>query len=586
MQRRLAAILAADVVGYSTLMDEDEARTLLALKAHRAEVFDPAVAKRGGRIVKLMGDGALVEFPSVLEAVECALAVQKAIAASGGPIHLRMGINLGDVIADGEDIYGDGVNVAVRLEGLAEPGGICISSVVRESLGKRIETEFAEAGAHEIKGKSRPVQVWRWRPALGSKGTGREPIGNDARVRTRSNFDRPALAVLPFVNRSGDPEQEYFADGLTEDIITALTYWRTFPVIARHSCFEYKGRDVNVIDAGRELGAGYILEGSIRKGAGRVRISVLLSDCGAGHHIWAERYDRELHDIFEVQDDIVQCIAAHIAPEVAMAEARRSSSRGPADLDAWELCLRALPLVRRRTTAGVAKGRELFQQAIALKPDYADAHAGLAMSYNMEILIGAAEDRAATAMLAMEAAQAAIECDEASSFAHHELSTAYQWLNRINDALAEAHMAVELNPNDAYALHALGNKSDLAGDPEGIARMEKAQVLNPADARLHSHLTFLARAYVNAEALDAAVDCARRAIRREPKYAPAHYILAIALAHLGRGDEARQAVHDCEKASPGFIESRRDWQPYVNPHSNARLHEGIHKVALESSPER
>jgi adenylate cyclase len=208
------------------------------------------------------------------------------------------------------------------------------------------------------------------------------------------------------------------------------------------------------------------------------------------------------------------------------------------------------------------------------------------MSYNMEILIGAAEDRNATATLAMKVAQEAIECDEASSFAHHELSTAYQWLNRIDDALAEAHITVELNPNDAYALHALGNKSDLAGDPEGIARMEKAQVLNPADARLHSHLTFLARAYVNSGALDAAVDCARRAIRREPEYAPAHYILAIALAHLGRTDEARQAAHDCEKASPGFIGSRRDWQPYVNATSNARLHEGFQKIPLESNLER
>lgn len=581
MQRRLAVILAADVVGYSTLMDEDEAGTLAALKAHRAEVFDPEAAKHGGRIVKLMGDGALVEFPSVLEAVECALAIQETLLVSEGPIRLRMGINLGDVIADGEEIYGDGVNLAVRLEGLAKPGGVCISSVVRESLGNRIEAEFTDAGAHEIKGRSQPIRVWQWRPASASKRSGRESAGLAAQARQRSDFDRPALAVLPFVNHSGDPEQEYFADGLTEDIITALTYWRTFPVIARHSCFEYKGKDVNVIDAGRELGAGYILEGSIRKGAGRVRISVLLVDCGAGHHVWAERYDRELTDIFEVQDDIVQCIAAHIAPEVAMAEARRSSSRGPADLDAWELCLCALPLVRRRTAAGMSAGRELFQKAIALRPDYADAHAGLAMSYNMEILIGAAEDHTATAMLAMEAAQAAIECDEASSFAHHELSTAYQWLNRIDDALAEAHIAVELNPNDAYALHALGNKSDLAGDPDGIKRMERAQELNPADARLHAHLTFLARAYVNAGAHAAAVDCARSAIRREPEYAPAHYILAIALAYLGRIDEARKAVQHCEMASPGFIESRRDWQPYVNPASNARLHEGIRKIVPE-----
>ncbi|WP_323783166.1 adenylate/guanylate cyclase domain-containing protein [Leisingera sp.] len=582
MQRRLAAILAADIVGYSSLMDEDEAGTLAALKTHRAELFYPETEKRGGRIVKLMGDGALVEFRSILEAVECALAIQKAMAASNGPIRLRIGLNLGDVVADGEDIYGDGVNVAVRLEGLAEPGGVCISSVVRESLGKRIEAEFTDDGAFQIKGKPQPIHVWRWHPA-----TGPEPARPVAAVHagpagTQANFDLPAIAVLPLANHSGDPEQEFFADGLTDDIITALTYWRTFPVIARHSCFEYKGRDVNVIDAGRELGARYILEGSIRKGGGRIRISVLLVDCSAGHHVWAEKYDRELTGIFEVQDDIVQCIAAHIAPEVALAEARRSSVRCPADLDAWELCLRALPLVRRRSLEGVTEGRALFKQAIALRPGYADAHAGLAMSYNMEILIGETGDRFATAALAMEAARAAIECDEASSFAHHELSTAYQWLNRVDDALAEARTAVELNPNDAYALHALGNKSDLAGDPQGISLMEKAQELNPADAQLHSHLTFLARAYVNSDMHEAAVDCARRAIRREPEYAPAHYILASALACLDRMSEALQSLQDCETASQGFVEARRGWQPYISQASNERLLKGIRKIALQS----
>jgi adenylate cyclase len=579
--RRLAAILAADVVGYSSLMNQDEAGTLAALQEHRKELFDPEAERHGGRIVKLMGDGALVEFPSVVDAVECALAIQQSLAGSGGAIQLRIGINLGDVIIDGDDIYGDGVNVAARLEALAEPGGICISSVVRESIGNRVAAGFADTGVHEIKGRPQPIRVWRWHPATG-QDEGRATADPDGLAGMAPSFDRPALAVLPFVNRSGDPEQEYFADGLTEDIITALTYWRTFPVIARHSCFEYKDRDVNVIEVGRELGARYILEGSIRKGAGRARISVLLIDCSTGHHVWAEKYDRELTDIFDVQDDIVQCIAAHIAPEVALSEARRSSGRSATDLDAWELSLRALPLVRRRTPEGIAEGRELFGRAIVLRPDYADGHAGLAMSYNMEILVGAAEDRAATATLAMEAAQAAIECDEASSFAHHELSTAYQWLNRVDDALAEAHTAVELNPNDAYALHALGNKSDLAGDPDGIARMEKAQKLNPADARLHSHLTFLARAYVNAGALDAAVDCARRAIRREPDYAPAHYILAIALAHLGRMDEARHALQTCDKVSPGFIGSRRDWQPYVDQASNARLQEGIRAIERHS----
>ena len=575
MARRLAAILAADVVGYSRLVRVDEEGTIEALKTLRSDVIDPRLRHYNGRVVKLMGDGMLVEFSSVVDAVRAAIDVQETIGernsclSANKQIRFRVGINLGDVIIDGDDIHGDGVNVAARLEGLAEPGGICISGAVYEQVRDRVEAHFQNMGDQLVKNIDRPLPVWRWPPVgtVGGKGEG-------SRIATEPS-QRPAIAVLPFANLGDDPDQEYFSDGLTEDIITALTYWRSFPVIARNSCFAYKNRIADIKEVGRELGARYLLEGSVRRHGSRIRIAAQLIDGVSGQHVWAERYDRQLDDIFEVQDDIVQCIAAHVAPELAKAELQRSRSKQPEDLDAWDLCLRAMPLIRRRTREGNANARELFLRAIEIRPDYSNAYAGLAMSYQQDILIGVAEDRIATATKVMEAARKAIEYDESSSWAHHELSTAYQWLDRTEDALAEARISVELNPNDAYALHALGNKSDLAGDPKGISLMERAQKLNPEDASRYTQLTFLARAYLNVGNYAAAEERARHAIRRESEYAPAHFILAIALAGLERFDEARTALARCDEISPGFVASRLDWRPYKDPESNRRLQLGL-----------
>jgi len=575
MERRLAAILAADVVGYSRLIRADEEGTLLNLKALRTDCIDPKITEHNGRVVKLMGDGMLVEFPSVVEAVRAAAEVQMAVAEqnAGRPedrqITFRVGVNLGDVVIDGDDIHGDGVNLAARLEGLAESGGLCISAGVFEQVRDRVDLAFEDTGEHDLKNIDRPVRVWRW---------AKEKSGiADASVQLPDS-DMPAVAVLPFANLSADPEQEYFSDGLTEDIITALAHWRSFPVIARNSSFAYKDKAVDIKRVARELGAGYVLEGSVRKSGSRLRITAQLIDGANGHHLWAERYDRELDDIFEVQDEIVQRIAAVVAPELARAELKRSTTKRAQDLDAWDLCLRGMALLRERTAEGQLKARELFLQAIAIRPDYADAYSGLATTYNQDIVIGVAEDRIASANLAMEAARKAVACDEASSLAHHELSTAYQLLNRIDDALAEVRVALRLNPNDAYVVHAVGNKSDLAGDPDGISFMEKAQKLNPEDAQMHTHLTFLARAYVNIGKFDAAADRARQAIRRRPDFAAAHYILAIALGFLGKIDEARVALSACEGFSPGLAQSRRTWQPYANSASNERFLQGLLQI--------
>ena len=582
MERRLAAILAADAVGYSRLIRVDEEGTLAALRKLRADLIDPKIAEHHGRIFKLMGDGLLAEFASVVDAVRAAVETQLSISEYNVDlphdkrIVFRVGINLGDVVIDGDDIQGDGVNVAARLESLADPGGVCISGAVYDQVRDRLELPFEDLGERQVKNIDRPLRVWRLASAEA------EILANSGTGAARTLLDKPAIAVLPFTNMSADPEQEYFSDGLTEDIITALTHWHSFAVIARNSCFAYKNKAVDIKQAGRELGARYLLEGSVRKIGARVRITGQLIDGASGHHLWAERYDREIDDIFQVQDDIVQRIAAVVAPELTRAELKRSTDKQVRDLDAWDLCLRGMAAVRKRTRDGNAEGRELLSRAIAIRPDYADAYTGLAMSRNQDILIGVAEDRTATATQAMEAARKAIECDNSSSWAHHELSTAYQWLNRVDDALAEARIAVDLNPNDAYGLHALGNKSDLAGDPDGIAFMEKAQKLNPADAQLHTHLTFLARAYVNSGNYGIAVERARQAIRRRSGYAPAHYILALALGHLGDVDNARAELAKCDEISPGFVQSRRNWQPYANPANNERLRDGFHRIMGEA----
>ncbi len=582
MERRLAAILVADVVGYSRLMGEDEAATLEALKGHRDGLIEPAIAAHRGRVVKLIGDGLLAEFPSVVEAVECGVKIQRAMVGrnvdvpADRRIEFRIGINLGDVIVEGDDLYGDGVNVASRLENLAEPGGITVSGTVREHVGNKLKYPFEDLGERKVKNIERLIHVFCVRWGAGDGGA-------RASTAAKAMDERPAVAVLPFTNMSGDPEQEYFSDGLTEDIITALSHWRSFPVIARNSTFTYKNKSVDIKQAARELGARYLVEGSVRKGGQRIRITAQLIDGASGHHIWAERYDRELDDVFEVQDEIAQRITAVVAPELVKAEVKKSTAKRPEDLDAWDCCLRGMAMIQRRTGEENAKARELFERAIAIQPDYSDAHTGLSTTYHLDILLHLEKDRMATANLALEAARNAVEFDESSSTAHHALSTAYQWLDRQDDAVREAEIAVALNPNDASGLHALGNKSDLAGDREGIPRMEKAQKLNPQDAQMYTHLTFLARAYLNAGAYDEALDRARKGIERNPDHPNTYYIMAIALGHLGREDEGRAALATCDKLHPGFVESRKDWRPYVDPASNDALQEGLRGLGVDST---
>ncbi len=571
--RRLSAIVSADVVGYSRLLAEDETATLAAMKAHHHELWLPEITAHGGRVVGTAGDGLLVEFQSAVAALECALAVQRGMTSRNVDLPperrmlFRLGINIGDVVVDGDDIFGDGVNIAARLEAICQAGGICISDDVMRQVRGKVDTAFTDGGPRDLKNIPQPVHVWHWH--------GEEASAPETAVPSN---DKPAIAVLPFANTSGDPEQEYFSDGLTEDLITALAHWRSFPVIARNSSFAYKGKSVDVVQTGRELGARYLLEGSVRKSGERIRITAQLVNGANGHHIWAERYDRRLDDIFEVQDEITQRIAAIITPELVKLEAKSATPKRPEDLDAWDFCLRGMEMVRYRTADANAKARELFESAVALQPDYADAHAGLSFTHHMDILLQNTDDRKATATLALEAARSAVRSDEASSSAHQALSTAYQWLDRNDDAVREARISVDLNPNNAAVLHSLGNKLDLAGAGDGIELMEKAQSLNPRDAQMHSHLSFLARAYAAKGDHADAADRAFKAVERGPNYANAYYVLAIALGHLGRIEEGVEALATCDRLHPGFVAERETWQPYVRPESNEALRAGIRKL--------
>ena len=386
LQRRLAAIMAADLVGYTRLMDLDEAGTLARLQALRRDVFDPQTKAYGGRIFKNTGDGALAEFPSATDAVQCALDIQRELAAQNGGlpeaqrIVLRVGVSLGDVIVDGDDLYGNGVNVAARMEALAQPGDICVSANVHEHVAGAVNADFEDLGEQTVKNLPRPVRCYR----LATAASAAEPTLPESQPLALP--DKPSIAVLPFQNMSGDPEQEFFADGMTEDIITALSRYRSLFVIARNSTFAYKGQSPDLRQVSTELGVRYVLEGSIRKAGQRIRVTAQLIEGTSGAHIWAERYDRQLDDIFELQDEITETISAAIEPELGNFERSRLLRKAPESLDAWESHQRGMWHLWRATSDDLDRAIAFFEQALELHPDYAPALAGIA--YARYLLIG------------------------------------------------------------------------------------------------------------------------------------------------------------------------------------------------------
>ena len=496
MQRRLAAILAADVVGYSKLMAEDEAGTLTALRAHREELFDPETTRRGGRIVKLMGDGTLAEFPSVVDAVEAALAIQQALTNADDPIRLRIGINLGDVIIDGDDIYGDGVNIAARLEALAAPGGICISSIVHESLGHRIEAEFADAGEHEVKNIARPIRVFQWLPDT-TRNKQNGTIEDMAELP-----DKPSIAVLAFNNMSGDPEQDYFSDGLTEDIITELSRFSELFVIARNSSFAFKGKAVDIKDVARQLGVQYVVEGSVRKAGNRVRVTAQLIDSIGGAHIWADRYDRLLEDIFEVQDDVVKAIVGVLPGRIAEAGADRVRRKPTSDMSAFDHLLRGNHALFRRGDS-LKEAISHYKKAIEIDPECAPAYAGIAIAEGMSVW-------------------------DLSTYDDNPLERAYDYGKR----------AIEIDPGDYRSHGAFGEALRQLGQ-HGLARqhLQRARQLNPNSAQVIGYWAMLL-AYTGEP--EAAIETYHQAVKLDPFTQDniRKEILAESLYMLGRYDEA------------------------------------------------
>jgi len=482
MDRRLAAILAADVVGYSRLMEADEAGTVARLNSILREVVRPGIDGRGGRIVKLMGDGVLAEFPSVVEAVNCAIDLQSRIAEREGllpeakRIALRIGVNLGDIIHDGTDIFGDGVNVASRLEALARPGGICVSGTVFEHVHGKLSLEFQDMGEQHVKNIERAVRVFSIGP--GGESAGARTAGGPSRAPRVQ--DKPSIAVLPFENMSGDREQEYFSDGITEDLITELSRFKGLSVVSRNSSFVFKGRPAPLREIGEKLGAKYIVEGSVRKVAGRIRITAQLIDAESDGHVWAERYDRDLAEIFEVQDDVVRRVASTLVDRLEYDGQRRLKRQSRDQLKAYDLYLRAREHFFNWSVEDNRKAGEYLRSAIALERDHAAALALLSEVLLREWLNGWSEqpDRDLAECLAL--AQQADELDPLDSRTQTALAMACLFHRRPDRAKSHFEAALRINPNDTRVLVYYSRHAVFVGDTDkAIALCEQARSLNP-----------------------------------------------------------------------------------------------------------
>jgi len=565
--RRLAAILAADVVGYSRLMGVDEEGTLVALKAIRRELSDPKVKEHRGRIVKTTGDGFLIEFASVVDAVRCAVEVQRAMAERNADvprdrrIELRMGINLGDIIKDGRDIFGDGVNVAARLEALAEPGGICVSRVVRDQVRDKLAFSFEDMGEQQVKNIARPVRVHR--VLLGERASSPQPGPAASTQPPLVLPDKPSIAVLPFQNMSGDPEQEYFADGMVEEIITALSRIRWLFVIARNSSFTYKGRTVEVKQVGRELGVRYVLEGSVRKAGGRVRITAQLIDALSDAHLWADRFDGSLEDVFELQDKIALNVAGVIEPALQAAEIRRSVARPTNDLTAYDLYLRAIAPLRsgERGKEIYLQGLDLVGKAIELDARYGTALAFAAFCHHILHFAGWTDDGGADRGAGIDLARRAIAV---AGNDPEVLGSAARVLGYFGEdltaAIALMDRALELNPSFALGWQWSGWLRLWAGYPDiGIEHFETSMRLNPLQGRADPYLGigmghFFARRFEDAAAT------LLLSLQEGPSWAPTYRFLASCYAHLGRLDEAREAVARLRALTDEVVPSAAHWR--------------------------
>jgi len=584
--RRLAAIFAADMVGYSRLMAADEEGTIARQKTHRRELIDPSIAEHAGRIVKLMGDGMLVEFASVVDAVRCAVEVQQAMAEREADvpedrrIRYRVGINLGDIVIDGEDILGDGVNIAARLEGMAEPGGIVVSRAARDQIRDRLDLKLEDMGEHEVKNIARPVRMFSVCYSQPSDARPGEAPGAGAAGPAAP--DKPSIAVLAFENMSDDSEQEYFADGIAEDIITALSKFRQFIVIARNSSFTYKGSAVDIKRVSQELGVRYVLEGSVRKAGNRVRITGQLIDASTGSHLWAERYDRGLEDIFTVQDEITESIVGAIAPGIVSAEAQRLQRAEPDKLDAWGYVMRAHAHTMQFTRENLAEATRLLEQAIALDPANATALGDLAFIQHFEGVWGWSDSLPESMGRMEQLARRAIAIDEYDAAAHVALAIFELFSGHHDDAVRRLQRAIDLNPNLSSARGYLGVVHSFSGDLDAaIPCMEAAIRLSPHDPLLVIWHAALGWAAMSQERYDEVIAYEKKALDESRDFADTYVILASGCGHAGRTDEAAAALEEYQKHLPGLtVNDPRLIRPFKKPADQARFLDGLRKAGL------
>ena len=547
IERRLAAIMSADVAGYSRLMGVDEAGTLSALKALRKDVFAPQVTAHKGRVVKLMGDGALVEFPSFVNAVDCGIAVQRVLAerASGEQIKLRIGINLGDIIIEGSDIYGDGVNVAARFQEVAEPGGVALSGSAFDQVSDKVEATFTDDGEHDLKNIAKPVRVYRWYEGDPA------PAGAEGDLPLS---DKPSVAIRPFTNMSGDPEQEYFSDGITEDIITELSRFRSLFVIARNSSFVFKGQAFDVTDVAKKLGVQYIVEGSVRKAGNRVRITAQLIDAKTGKHLWADRYDRDLEDVFAVQDEVVSVVAGKIPGVLDRIGVDFARRKPPENATAFDCMLRGRWALHH-TSEGTSAAIEFLEQAIAADENFAAAHALLAYAYSYAIFTFGFDPEVATERSCAHAARA-VTLDSVDPNVNAVAAIGYLLSGRYELADVHSERAVAGNPNDQMVLYSRGLIFSYLGRAAEATpffeQMERVDPYAPDDVR--------AEGYCDCLFMLGEYEKMVEIYQRWPDLpVHLHLVKAAALAKLGRIDEARASVDEYNN----FEGSKQDPSTFV-----------------------
>ncbi|MGV7224894.1 MAG: tetratricopeptide repeat protein [Nitrospinales bacterium] len=619
IKRKLTVILSADVEGYSLLMGDDEESTIRTLDRYR-QTMKILIEHHRGRVVDATGDNLLAEYASVVDAVNCAATIQQKLAElnAGLPekrkMQFRIGVNLGDVVEEGDRIYGDGVNIAARIEGLAVGGGICISGTAYDQVKSKLVFGYEYTGEHTVKNIKEPLRVYRvlMEPEAAGKLIGETKsmlrrwslasavivlvIGATAiwvyYMRLTPNSEetispsksalllvgRASIAVLPFSNLSGEPEQEYFSDGITNDLITALSKFPELLVIASNTIFTYKGKPVNIEHVGQELGVRYVLEGSVQKAGAKVRINAQLIDATSGFHIWSEHYNRELKDIFAVQEEIVHTIVGKLAVKIDAAERKRVLHKRTESLEAYDYLLRGLELFQTRTCADFRKARQMFEKAIALDPDFASAYVGLGRTYQSQISYGCTEFPSQTLQRAKDLATKAIKLDEFQSDAYALLGMVYTYSGRYDLAISQLNQAIEINPNDAYAHSYRGQVMLWSGRvDDAIQSMEIALRFDPN--RSPGDFMFLGIGYYLKGQYDKAINVLEKGLNRKLDWVGNHIILAAAYAQLDRSDDAEREVQEILRLEP-FFELDNYGTVYRNQADRAKIVQGLRKAGL------